>query len=59
MDIAAMSTQMAMQNVQMAISNSMLKKTMEQGEASMEILLQGLENAQISEPSFNKLDVRA
>lgn len=62
MDIAAMSTTMAMQSLQNAISTTMLAKTMNQDAISVDKLLEGMANANQSPqaPSFgHRLDTRA
>lgn len=57
MDIAALSMAMSTSSVQQAASLSMMKKTMDTQEQSVQMMLQGMPTAQ--PPSTGRLDVRA
>lgn len=62
MDIAAMSTAMAMQSLQSAISTTMLQKTMNQDAMSANAIIESMNEITSAqqEPSFGHiLDVRA
>ncbi len=59
MAIASMSMQMAMSNMQDALSIGMLKKTMESSEQSMEIITDMIDNIPSPDGRGQLLNVRA
>ncbi len=61
MDIASLSTSMAMQKLQYAISTSVIKKAMDQQEISSQALIEGISKANPVKPSCTfgqKFDIR-